>query len=122
MKNKTVSTLTNHIVKGVNRKEKFEIQPKECKKCGSKEDLEIHHEIYPQSSKDIKEAIKEGKIYYLCQVCHRNESKSNRINSVVEIRCKCGSIVTGNSKLHAEANLKNHEDSKKHKRNMKVLK
>ncbi len=43
---------------------------KECKKCKSKENLEIHHEIYPIKTKEIKKAIDEGKIYYLCLKCH----------------------------------------------------
>lgn len=32
-----------------------------------------------------------------------------------EIICECGIKITGNSKAHAEANLKNHKQSKLHK-------
>ncbi len=41
----------------------------ECK-CGSIENLEIHHEIYPDRVAEIKKAIIEGKIYYKCRKCH----------------------------------------------------
>ncbi|KKN12895.1 hypothetical protein LCGC14_1011910 [marine sediment metagenome] len=34
--------------------------------------------------------------------------------------CECGFTVTGNSQLHAEANLKNHKKSKLHKKLMMV--
>ena len=43
---------------------------KECKKCYTKENLEIHHEIYPKFKKEIIEAILKRKIYYLCKICH----------------------------------------------------
>lgn len=43
----------------------------ECKRCKSKENLEIHHEIYPDSIYGIVKAINEDKIYYLCYNCHR---------------------------------------------------
>jgi hypothetical protein len=38
------------------------------------------------------------------------------------IQCECGIIVTGVSKAHAESNLINHKKSKKHKKNMELLK
>lgn len=41
---------------------------KQCK-CGSKIDLEIHHEIYPTKKEEIIKAIKKGKIYYKCRRC-----------------------------------------------------
>lgn len=41
-----------------------------CSKCKSKENIQIHHEIYPTSATQIKEAIEKGKIYYLCRKCH----------------------------------------------------
>lgn len=40
---------------------------KECKHCGSKERLQMHHEVYPTTKQEIVKAIKEGKIYYLCR-------------------------------------------------------
>jgi len=36
-----------------------------------------------------------------------------------EIICECGVKITGNSKAHAEANLRNHKQSKLHKEIMK---
>ena len=38
------------------------------------------------------------------------------------IQCECGKVITGVSKAHVEVNLKNHKKSKKHKKNMKILK
>jgi hypothetical protein len=43
---------------------------KECNICHSKEDLEIHHEVYPMKTKEIKDAIRERKIYFLCHKHH----------------------------------------------------
>jgi len=64
---------TLHIV-GMNRS----ILAKQCKKCGSLSNLEIHHEEYPQTSKEIKKAIEEGKIFYLCKEHHpRGHKKFN---------------------------------------------
>lgn len=66
------------------RKGKVIFLDKRCKKCGSIENLEIHHEIYPTNRKQVREAIKEGKIYYLCRKHHleieekiRNGKKCN---------------------------------------------
>lgn len=42
-----------------------------CKLCNFKENLEIHHEIYPKGSEGIRKAHKEGKIYFVCYDCHR---------------------------------------------------
>jgi len=39
-------------------------------KCGHKRNLEIHHEIYPTSTKGIMSAVKDNKIYFLCKTCH----------------------------------------------------
>ena len=36
------------------------------------------------------------------------------------IICDCGLKITGNSQAHAEANLKNHKESKLHKKLMEV--
>ena len=43
---------------------------RECKVCKKKKDLQIHHEIYPTKKVEIKKAIEEGKIYYLCMTHH----------------------------------------------------
>lgn len=48
-----------------------------CKKCGSVKNLQIHHEIYPTSRKEIRQAIKEGKIYFLCKKHHRHNKYEN---------------------------------------------
>ena len=46
---------------------------KECKKCKSSNDndnkLSLKFEVYPDSAKDIRQAVKENKIYYLCKRC-----------------------------------------------------
>lgn len=44
----------------------------ECKNCGKKTNIEIHHEEYPISKNDIMKAIVDGRIYYLCKKCHGN--------------------------------------------------
>jgi hypothetical protein len=50
------------------------------------------------------------------------EEIKDKIIDEKTIQCECGKIVTGVSKAHTEANLKNHKKSKEHKKNMKVLK
>jgi len=47
-----------------------ELLKKICKKCLSENYLEIHHEIYPITTEEIINAIKERKIYFLCRDCH----------------------------------------------------
>jgi len=47
-----------------------ELLKKFCKKCKTKINLEIHHEIYPTRIMKIIEAIKKEKIYYLCRKHH----------------------------------------------------
>ena len=47
-----------------------------CKKCGVKENLQIHHEIYPKGSKKIREAYLYGKIYFVCYDCHKDIHKN----------------------------------------------
>lgn len=39
-----------------------------------------------------------------------------------KIICECGSIIRGNSKINAQANLKLHKNSRKHKELMKLKK
>lgn len=48
---------------------------KKCKVCSSTESLEIHHEIYPRTYQDIKDAIKNNKIYFLCRKHHYDYHK-----------------------------------------------
>ena len=54
----------------LNRKSPEVFLEKKCKRCGELEELEIHHEEYPDLTREIKKAINEGKIYYLCKKCH----------------------------------------------------
>lgn len=49
---------------------KTEIE-KSCKKCNSKENLSLKFEVYPTKVKEIREAIKDKKIYYICKECRR---------------------------------------------------
>lgn len=62
---------TGKIITGTHGMKKFAIKNNYCKICGSKNNLEVHHEIYPIPSEKIKQAISEGKIYYLCKKCHK---------------------------------------------------
>lgn len=41
-----------------------------CQSCKNKKNLQIHHEIYPETSELIILAVKEHKIYNLCKNCH----------------------------------------------------
>lgn len=43
---------------------------KKCKTCGSRKDLEIHHEVYSTKVKEIIQDASLGKIYYLCKKHH----------------------------------------------------
>ena len=62
--------MTRLILTGSCGMRKYNPLKRECKECGSKEILEIHHEIYPERSKEVKKAMDEGRIYYLCRSCH----------------------------------------------------
>lgn len=43
---------------------------RQCAICGLTRNLQIHHEIYPVTKKEIIEAVKNHKIYYLCRTHH----------------------------------------------------
>lgn len=60
---------TRAILNGGNSFRKYNPLKKVCE-CGSIKDIEIHHEIYPITAKDIIRAIDDGKIYYKCRKCH----------------------------------------------------
>lgn len=62
-------SLTNKILNGTGGYKKYNPLQKECK-CGSVENLEIHHEEYPMKMTEIKKAINDGLIYYKCRSCH----------------------------------------------------
>ncbi len=68
-KNKRNWCCRAHTRNLINRKESF--LEKKCKKCKSEKELEIHHEVYPKGKIKIIEAVKQGKIYYLCHKHHR---------------------------------------------------
>lgn len=63
-------SLTLKVVHGRHGYIKYPIPNKKCKKCCSKENLEIHHESYPTEVEEIKQAINDVKIYYKCRDCH----------------------------------------------------
>ena len=44
---------------------------KVCKKCKSSDNLSLKFEVYPNKADDIRQAIKEGTIYYLCKDCRK---------------------------------------------------
>jgi len=54
---------------------------KVCKKCKSRKNLEFHHEIYPLNYDEIRKAIKNEKIYYLCIKHHSKIKKKCRKRS-----------------------------------------
>jgi hypothetical protein len=57
------------------------ILPKECYLCKDKNNLQIHHEIYPTNTIDIIDALIEKRIYYLCLCCH---GKTREINNKIK--------------------------------------
>jgi len=55
----------------------------DCKMCGKKDkDNEIHHDIYPEKTDNIRIAIKRGQIYYLCRNCHTKYHKNENFNNI----------------------------------------
>lgn len=52
---------------------------KKCRICGSKENLEIHHDVYPTKDTEIIKAVKEGKIYFLCKDHHLEKTVEQKI-------------------------------------------
>jgi|TARA_R100000501_G_C2541803_1_gene60231 hypothetical protein len=52
---------------------------KECNQCRNKSKLQIHHEIYPTKIVELRKAIKDKKIYYLC-IKHHGELGVGRKN------------------------------------------
>jgi hypothetical protein len=53
----------------INRNKKAVEIDKKCKKCKSKKNLKLKFEVYPNTRDKIREAIKNKKIYYLCDDC-----------------------------------------------------
>lgn len=56
----------------------YKLINKKCKKCGTSNNLEIHHEEYDKTREGIRRLIKEGKIYFLCKE-HHQELNPKRI-------------------------------------------
>ena len=50
------------------KRNKLEIEEK-CQKCGSTKNLKLKFEIYPNKAREIREAVKNRKIYKLCNLC-----------------------------------------------------
>lgn len=69
-------SMTGNILNGRAGYKKYNPLEKQCK-CGSIENLEIHHKTYPNSVKGIKKAMDEGKIYYKCRRCHGRRNGHN---------------------------------------------
>jgi len=49
----------------------FLTEGKSCKRCGTNKQLQIYHEVYPKTNEGIRKAISDGKIYMLCNKCHK---------------------------------------------------
>jgi hypothetical protein len=63
--------ITLNLLKCKNKKTGLK---KECKICGATKSLQIHHEVYLTKSNEIRKAIKDGKIYYLCRRHHNKNT------------------------------------------------
>ena len=46
---------------------------KECKICKTKENIKLKFEVYPDTAKEIRKAIQDKKIFYICSKCRRNQ-------------------------------------------------
>jgi len=86
--------ITGNIVNG-RRYTKYNSMRKNCK-CGSVEDLEIHHDIYPTTVKEIRKAMDDGKIYYKCRKCHGRRNNHTQMNNDKEV-IEDGGKSTGDS-------------------------
>lgn len=62
--------LTYKVINGLNSYQKV-TPKKECKICKCRNDLQIHHEVYPLHKEEVIKAIKKGKIYFLCKKHHK---------------------------------------------------
>ena len=51
---------------------------RKCKECPTTKNLQIHHEIYPTVNEKIIQAVKDGKIYYLCKEHHSKITKHTK--------------------------------------------
>lgn len=55
-----------------------------CKICGSGNNIEIHHEIYLIKTSEILDAFKNNKIYFLCQSCHRKIDSHKKLKQNIK--------------------------------------
>lgn len=67
---------TLNLLKGINRIKIYHMS-KECIKCGELKNLEVHHEVYPLTMKEIREALDNKQIYYLCRRCHGKTTRKD---------------------------------------------
>ncbi|GAI77858.1 unnamed protein product, partial [marine sediment metagenome] len=79
--NKSECNSRTHTNKFIN-KYPDEAPEYKCKICFCDVELFIHHEVYPYTFSGIIAAIKDGKIYYLCQK-HHNEVH-NKLNRIIK--------------------------------------
>lgn len=75
------------ITKQLENNKKIKIN-KKCNHCGSIKDLQIHHEIYPTKIEEIKKALNNGKIYYLCRSCHGKEGRKTINRKITDLNYK----------------------------------
>jgi len=68
-KNKDKWHSRSRIYKMLKAKNKKIDLKKVCKKCGSSKNVRLRFEQYPIKTKDIIKAVKDKKIYYLCEGC-----------------------------------------------------
>ena len=47
--------------------------PKVCRLCNSTENIKLKFEVYPNGVKEIRQAITDGLIYYLCNSCRKKK-------------------------------------------------
>jgi len=57
----------------------FSLENRQCFLCKNDNDLQIHHEIYPTTIKEIKQAISNNKIYIVCKSCHNKIHKRGKL-------------------------------------------
>lgn len=76
-------TRTLKLLKGTNKYVKYNLLKKECKICKSKDNLQVHHEIYPTIAKEIRKALDKREIYYLCKKCHNKKFPKERKRTII---------------------------------------
>lgn len=72
---------------------------RKCKQCGSRDNLEIHHEEYPDKARDIRCAIENGKIYFKCKMCHGRKNNHKLITSGIPQSLNIYKVLSKNEKI-----------------------